>query len=258
MAKIDDIIDSQSEMLEKAWTQTLRKLAQEMTRALDAGIDPLALVEQLDVEKWLLDNGMAQAIASVDYPVILENLRGFGSPTDAQLQALVNIDQTTFLSEIKGQAGTIKAELLNLSIQRLSEAEFSNVLLNTSGIRPDQVKTLANTILNTFSRGVTEVMARTMPANTKYYYQGPNDGKTRDICLAQIAAGELTKDEVDRQFPGAFRTGGGYNCRHRWTEVTKPQENATATKQARADIFVRDQQGEWKTPETPLETKLNA
>ena len=44
-------------------------------------------------------------------------------------------------------------------------------------------------------------------------------GVSRRTVQRMAAAGELTKDEIDAQFPGAFIDGGGYNCRHAWVPV---------------------------------------
>ena len=80
-------------------------------------------------------------------------------------------------------------------------------------------ETLANTSLDTYSRAVERVMAEQDPAGTLYVYEGPEDDRTRDECLAMLAAGELTLAEIDAQFPGAFVDGGGFNCRHSWVPV---------------------------------------
>ena len=59
-------------------------------------------------------------------------------------------------------------------------------------------------------------MADQDPPDALYVYEGPSDDRTRDECLAMIAAGALTRAEVEAQFPGAFVDGGGFNCRHSW------------------------------------------
>ena len=98
-------------------------------------------------------------------------------------------------------------------------------------LRADQARTLANTALNSFERSVTSEMTRLDPPTAKYVYQGVVDDKTRDICLAMISAGALTKDEVDSHFPGAFIDGGGFNCRHRWAKDTSVSKKLTASKE---------------------------
>ena len=57
-----------------------------------------------------------------------------------------------------------------------------------------------------------------------YVYEGPADDRTRDECLQMMAAGKLTKQEIQDRFGNAFIDGGGYNCRHSWVRVTEAVE----------------------------------
>ena len=53
----------------------------------------------------------------------------------------------------------------------------------------------------------------------KYYYDGPYDSKTRDVCEASLKDGRQsegwTLDEVNASNT-PFIERGGYNCRHEW------------------------------------------
>ena len=46
-----------------------------------------------------------------------------------------------------------------------------------------------------------------------FVYVGPNDGKTRDECLEALAAGAVTREDING-LAVSFSGGGGYNCRH--------------------------------------------
>jgi hypothetical protein len=63
------------------------------------------------------------------------------------------------------------------------------------------------------------------------------------------AAGELTREEIDSQFPGAFVDGGGYNCRHSWVPVSAARE----VDPAKAQDLIDAQGDKWRTPQTVRE-----
>jgi hypothetical protein len=58
----------------------------------------------------------------------------------------------------------------------------------------------------------------------KYYYDGPNDNVTRDVCLATLGdprqqTGWTMADIQSSQTP--FIERGGYNCRHEWLPLVE-------------------------------------
>ena len=101
-----------------------------------------------------------------------------------------------------------------------TRAEIKAGLALIPEIKTANVNTIVDTMLRNFGRSVNAVMSEALPQTQKYYYLGALDEKTRDECLNMIMAGELTRDEIDVQFPDAFLNGGGFNCRHSWVAVT--------------------------------------
>lgn len=86
-----------------------------------------------------------------------------------------------------------------------------------------QIRTLYDLGISIFSRQVESLMAGSEP-DTPYLYAGPLDGKTRPFCLARVGR-VYTRAQIatmdNQQIDNVFLTGGGYNCRHQFLEVSK-------------------------------------
>jgi len=218
-----NVIDQAAVEYSSAYSRAITEIIDEVLKLRRSGLPMDEILQQLaqsDMLQMMLNN-MGDAIDQlmVSYERVLLNLSGFGDVSEATLDALVNLDRATFMGNLAGQAETIKQQLARALIAGESERVIEQAIFRNGVLRPDQVETLVNTSMNTFSRNVTYEMAKGMPRETKYFYQGPVDGRTRPICLEMVAAGELTRREIERSYPGAFVDGGGYNCRHRWTAV---------------------------------------
>ena len=136
--------------------------------------------------------------------------------TEEEIQALILLDEEvldTYLLYLSAQVQqqvelgsslglTTEQVVLNIEVAALTAANF---------------ETFVTTSLNDYSRAVTYGIMQEEPDDTLYWYIGPADGKTRDICLQQISAGKLTQKEIISNFGvSVLRRGGGYNCRHKW------------------------------------------
>lgn len=240
--------------LSKTFANEFETVSKKLVETLINESDPFAALAQFDIESYYISQ-MTPVLESTlgGYGEILRDMIGANAITETEIQALIEFDRATYTSYLKGQAGAVKQELLRGVLGKYSEEELVESLINKSGLRADQVETVINTAINTFSRQVGAVMSENLPQDTKYVYIGPVDDKTRDICLAMIAAGELTRAEIDSKFPGSFVDGGGFNCRHRW-EISV-QQGQSEMAQARAEIFTRNQQGKWQEPKTELEKR---
>ena len=245
---------NKDEQLALAFSTAYQKASRKLTAILIAQPDPLKALLNTDIEAYYLAE-MAGTIDAtlLSYSDVLKEMIGSKAITQAELTALVEFDRATYTSFLKGASGQVKAELLRGVVGRFSEQELVASLEGLSGLSGPQIETVVNTAVNVFSRTVGAIQAERLPASVKYVYIGPVDDKTRDICLAMVSAGALTRDEIETQFPGSMIDGGGWNCRHRWErEVTQGQSD---TKKARAEIFTRDQQGKWKEPQTIKEQR---
>jgi hypothetical protein len=81
--------------------------------------------------------------------------------------------------------------------------------------------TIVETNIMTFSRTVNGARGINAGINT-YRYDGPDDIITRPFCKEHIDK-TYTLEEINEMDNGqtsdVFFTGGGWNCRHRWTPI---------------------------------------
>ena len=105
-----------------------------------------------------------------------------------------------------------------------SEQIVSNI--ESVALSASQVETLVTTSLNNYSRAVTYGIMQEEPDDTLYWYIGPVDGKTRDICMRYTSIGKVTQKEIQKLDNGEYSLvyGGGYNCRHKWEVAGKVSE----------------------------------
>lgn len=89
-----------------------------------------------------------------------------------------------------------------------------------------QIRTLYDTSVSIFGRQVEALQAGDDPGKA-FLYAGPDDEKTRAFCRAHVGK-VFTRAEIDTmdngQIDNVYLTGGGYNCRHVWMEVSKLSE----------------------------------
>ena len=89
-----------------------------------------------------------------------------------------------------------------------------------------QIQTLYDTTVSIYGREVEAIQAGNDP-DTRFLYSGPVDKKTRDFCMDHVGK-VYTRAEIDAldngQLDNVFLTGGGYNCRHVWMELSAASE----------------------------------
>jgi hypothetical protein len=206
---------------------------------------------EIIMEEFGLSAGAVEVLAMYEGGV-LKGLSSFGHMTEEMLSAITSSSQVNFLQFVQGQATTIQNELVRAVVRDLGAKDMAQAL--RAAVKPHNADTIANTALNTYSRTVNEEMAKTAPKGQKYIYEGPQDERTRDICLAMGAGGAMTYDEIEREFPSGFGDGGGFNCRHQWTPIEEVDEDNTA--KAAGLVEAKKEEGEWRTPLT-LKEKLD-
>lgn len=96
-------------------------------------------------------------------------------------------------------------------------------VLDTSSTR---VAALYDTAVSIYGRQVEATQAGDDP-DTPFLYSGPVDSKTRPWCLARV--GKVFRradiDDMDNgQIANPFLSGGGYNCRHAWVQISEFSE----------------------------------
>lgn len=174
-----------------------------------------------------------------------------GAITPEMLDALTTISKESFIAHADQYWATIQRELTS-SVLSGNTKGLRDVLRNTDGLISYQAEALFNTTLNTYSRSVGASVAANDKPETKYVYEGPVVG-ARDICLKMMAAGAITRAEINAMFLGSFIDGGGYNCRHQWVPVRAAFDVNTkkAKELANAKIKLREAKGKTWNPLTP-------
>ena len=178
----------------------------------------IRLIEGLDV-KAIINAKSANAINlfASSHVGMLESIEGFAAISEGTIQALINYNTESLLSQIDNMAQIIKKEVVKGII---SGSPIQSVVQSVRGqgaLSSSQLKTLIDTAMNEYSRSVTNLMMDEMPKNTKYQYIGALDDRTRPECLEMMSVGDLTKSEIISRFGSEVLTsGGGYNCRHKW------------------------------------------
>ncbi|MFA4990602.1 MAG: hypothetical protein WC579_01660 [Candidatus Paceibacterota bacterium] len=178
---------------------------------------------------------------------------------ETTLKAIYEVNKATFLKHIQFSAQEIQKELMNSMLANLDRKQMLARVMNLrDGLNQAQMETIIDTMNRTYSRQVQAVMSRDLPEDTKYVYAGPVDEKTRPICLEMMAAGEMTREEIDERFPGAFIDGGGFNCRHSWRTVTKFTEETKLSnpEKAKEEIEELKKEDKWETPKTQLQKDM--
>lgn len=220
-------LQSGIDRVSKAFADALRegkfRIADSLARAIEGGAtadEVLAELRALTVDDLLRQSGLGADLTELERQYSATVLRGmtqFAAVSEDVLASLVEADSARWLQFVRGEVAELVTALQRAILTGGDSAALRAVA--KIGLTPAQAEALVNTSLNTFSRTVTAIQAQAAPEETLYGYDGPVDGRTRDLCLKMSAAGELTYAEVERAFPGAFRDGGGFNCRHQWLPV---------------------------------------
>ena len=139
--------------------------------------------------------------------------------TEEEIQALILLNEEVWDTYLPYLAAQVQQQVALGSFTGLTvEQVVANI--ESAALSPAQVETLITTSLNNYSRAVTYGTMQDDPDDTLYWYIGPADGRTRDICLQQISAGKITQKEIISNFGSEVLVyGGGYNCRHIWEEA---------------------------------------
>jgi hypothetical protein len=196
------------------------------------------LVGQLDFTAIVNELGFVSDVDKLvgRYADVLRGIDPISPLNEDLLQALVNSDRAFYMSKGGELAGSMQREMARGAILGATRQGMKEVFKELDGLRPDQVQTLVDTSMRVFGREVNLAMTEEFPDDTLYVYVGPADEKTRDICLAQISAGEMTQSEIIQEFGSAVLTdGGGYNCRHEWRLSTTAGARMAKKNQAKVE-----------------------
>lgn len=162
-------------------------------------------------------NEVLAARVELDLPSTLDTSAALQVQALKALQGADLLDEGETLARALWQA-TIRGVFASRPVEAIL-ADLGDVLDGTEA----QLRTVYDTSLSIFGRQVEALQAGDDP-ETVFVYMGPADTKTRPFCREHVGK-VYTRATIDTlqngQLDNVFLTGGGYNCRHVWQEVSK-------------------------------------
>lgn len=159
---------------------------------------------------------------------LVADLEAFTGADAARLEALKALAGADVLGEGEQIATTLWKATVNGVFSSRPVTAILDDLGTVLDVTAPHVRTLYDTSVSVFARQA-ESLGLTDDAARPYVYTGPNDRKVRPFCRAHLGM-VYTKTAIDAldngQLPNCYLTGGGYNCRHGWTAVSKFSELA--------------------------------
>jgi len=209
-------IASQVEQLQTEMVRDLLKLSKD--RRFRNINEFLFAMEQINIEQLVTIK--AQNILTgytTAHTQILSDMTLFGEITEDTLRAVTNFSTSSFADTL---------EIIKGVIGESTERGILQAIQQQAGLSNAQMQTLVTTGLNDYSASVGKIMIDTSPVATKFRYVGAQDDRTRPVCRRLYEAGEMTRDEIKREFGAdVFVNRGGYNCRHQWFPVEASEKS---------------------------------
>ncbi len=181
----------------------------------EAGFDSLAIV----ATDSALDDVTARVLAGRGSANLVTEMR-----LEAQQQ--LALLKTLHYGDLLDGAETAGADLSRVAARSAVAGASRGSLVDGFGAVLDRserrLRTIYDTTVSVYGRQVEAIQAGDDP-ETVFTYMGPVDDQTRDFCLDHVGR-VYTRSEIDEldngQLDNVFLTGGGYNCRHVWMEVS--------------------------------------
>ena len=218
-------IASQVEQLQTEMVRDLLKLSKD--RRFRNINEFLFAMEQINIEQLVTIK--AQNILTgytTAHTQILSDMTLFGEITEDTLRAVTNFSTSSFADTLGRMSGVMKTEIIKGVIGESTERGILKAIQQQAGLSNAQMQTLVTTGLNDYSASVGKIMIDTSPVATKFRYVGAQDDRTRPVCRRLYEAGEMTRDEIKREFGAdVFVNRGGYNCRHQWFPVEASEKS---------------------------------
>lgn len=247
-AKTAGIVDTLGQQFAEELRQVLRALERKLRGVVDEATQgkPTAIVRAVQANK--ARKGIQGALTASGYPELAET--AYGPRLDQLTAAVLTGRKLARASSALAAGAEGKLEALRLLGQRdllhagddaayrlwqatvrgvFGARSADDILHDLAGLidlTEPRLRTLYDTSLSIYGRQVEALQAGDNPEAT-FAYMGPVDRKTREFCL-QHAGKVYTRDQIDAldngQIDNVFLTGGGYNCRHIWMEVSRFSE----------------------------------
>ena len=251
---MEQIIDQAVADFQSQLNQSIDEFYKATSDLRDQGLtseETLAILAGLAIgDYWLSDLKMQQAIDAYLSATgfLLDDMFKFGRITETQLLALTRMQESAIINYSTRLGEEVRLGLSEGLSQGLKGDALRERISSRLTLSPGRVEGVVATTLATYNRSITNVMAEDLPAETKWYYHGPLDEKTRPICRVMLGDSGLTQLEVERRYPGALNDGGGINCRHQWL----PRQSDSGVSE-NASQQVKDNPKKYRKAKTLLE-----
>lgn len=223
---------SQLDQSQEAFAQDIEELQDEgySTEEILAIIAGLSLADYW-IQDLLMQNAINSYLDATGF--MLDDMFMFGKISETELLALRKLQESSIINYSTRLGEELRLGISEGLSQGLKGKSLRERMMSKVNLNPGRVEGIVSTGLATYNRSIVAVMADDLPDNRKWYFDNPLDDRTRPICRVMIAAGGMTRAEIDSRFPGAFTDGGGVNCRGSW--LPDPSDRKR-TKKAREEI----------------------
>lgn len=185
----------------------------------DSGYDQMAASAYGDRLNGLVDHVLATRR-------IAKQVEALGGAMDSKLEALRVLHEMDLLDEGEALSQELWRAVARGVIGGRPAPAILDDLSEILDVSEPHLQTLYDTSVSIFGRQVEALHADPAP-DTPFLYMGPADKKTRPFCRARVGKA-FTREQIDAmdngQIDNVFLTGGGYNCRHTWVEISKFSE----------------------------------
>lgn len=252
MSAIDDAIAAYQASLDQVQEEFVNDVKDMEKEGLSA-TEILGILAAIDLTTYLAEDLGANAAVNAYMAAtsnILDSLPFFGSVTEAQLVALEATQRSTIVQYTANLGQTMRNEILIGTSTGMSGDAIKARLARNVSLNPSRIDAVLGTTLANYQQAVIFSMAQDMPEDTKFWYVGPLDSKTRPLCRELLGVSPMTKQDYESQYPGVLQDRGGLNCRHSIQPVSSNKTLVGTRNKARNEIKDLKSSGKYKKPKT--------
>lgn len=234
-----DILKKEVEVakeFEKQLAKSTKKLQEAVTRLMKQGRGDILLnMSPLELKNFLISEGLGESIAYFE-----QSQLDIVQLTNEAMKAIdpnfISGDINIISSTIQRTVSSVFDDSVIPDLTKAIKNTVNSALVIGSTKAP--LDALASEFLKSVGRNTTQARLKiaefgrsTQAINAEsagldlFLYVGPKDGITRPFCR-KLVGKVLSKSQINRLNNGqgagpVLTTGGGYNCRHSWTPISK-------------------------------------
>ncbi len=234
-----DILKKEVEVakeFEKQLAKSTKKLQEAVTRLMKQGRGDILLnMSPLELKNFLISEGLGESIAYFE-----QSQLDIVQLTNEAMKAIdpnfISGDINIISSTIQRTVASVFDDSVIPDLTKAIKNTVNSALVIGSTKAP--LDALASEFLKSVGRNTTQARLKiaefgrsTQAINAEsagldlFLYVGPKDGITRPFCR-KLVGKVLSKSQINRLNNGqgagpVLTTGGGYNCRHSWTPISK-------------------------------------